>query len=172
MSRTNLSLLCNARRNALTALALVSLLVASSAQAGSSVPQTSEFEVESGQSLKLSFVADANYRVADVRVDGFSVGAVESYELTGADKDVDVEVRFTSLLGGVVPAVAYPVSGATTTSLNPTLAVYNPLVAQTLSYEFEVALDAEFTQTVASHTTLTSLTDEETHTLVDFLAMN
>lgn len=165
------SLLRTARRNALCALALT-LAAASSAVAAPTAPQSCELQVESGKSVTLSFVADPGYRVADVRVDGLPVGAVESFELASTDKDVDVEVRFASLLEGVVPAAASPVSGATVTSVSPTLAVYNPLVAQALSYEFEVALDPEFTQTVASHTTLASLSTEETDTLVNFLAMN
>jgi len=52
-----------------------------------------------GESLKLTFMPEANFRIADVLVDSISVGAVTSYDFENVIADHSVEVRFESITG-------------------------------------------------------------------------
>ena len=96
------------RQNALLALALFGF--ASSSWAAEYKVESKELEVEEGQSVTLSFVPEPNFRVSDVRIDGQSVGAVPSYRLPAASRDMTVDVSFVALVDSLTPIVGTPKS--------------------------------------------------------------
>ncbi len=73
-----------------------------------------------GGTLTLEMTPDAGYQVADVIVNGASVGGTQHYDLTGIDADVSVAVTFLSS-NHYVTATATPYGGGT---VRPDKAVY------------------------------------------------
>lgn len=117
--------------------------------ATSSNHQVSELVVDAGSSVTLEVVPDPAHRVASVTVDGRSLGPVSTCLLENIDHTVDVEASFATTAEALMPGPASPLDGATITQTSPVLTVYNPLVADRLTYEFQVALDTDFNAPVA-----------------------
>ena len=61
---------------------------------GGSVSPSGTVSVDEGESLKLTVIPDAGYAVAELRIDGQSVGAVTEYTLQNIDADHSVYAVF------------------------------------------------------------------------------
>ncbi len=69
-------------------------VITATAGEGGTITPSGEVEVTEGESQSFAIEADEGYEIADVRVDGESVGAVESYEFEGVDADHAIEASF------------------------------------------------------------------------------
>ncbi len=79
-----------------------------------SLPSAAKVEAKYGDTVSLNFLpAGKNYRVADVKVDGRSVGAATTYSFTNMNADHKVEVTFTwkapydDVIERYIPAVEF-----------------------------------------------------------------
>ncbi|MBI5016655.1 MAG: hypothetical protein HZB55_14345 [Deltaproteobacteria bacterium] len=113
------------------------------------IPTTEEVAVDDQKDVALQFEPNDGYEVHDVLVDGQSVGPVATYTIQKMQRNTTVEASFSPVAEWLTPVASRPVSGGTITSLTPSLSVFNPLVPETLTYEFQVATDSEFTNLVA-----------------------
>lgn len=68
--------------------------VSATAGHGGTVTPSGTISVASGETVVFTITADATYHVADVLLDGASVGAVESYTLSNVDREHTLEVVF------------------------------------------------------------------------------
>lgn len=72
----------------------VQLKVTVSAGANGTASQTGSIAANYGETLTVNFTPDMGYEVADVLVDGVSVGAVSKYTLTEITRDHTIQVSF------------------------------------------------------------------------------
>ena len=83
-------------------------LITASAGVGGSISPDGESAVREGASQTFTFTPDSRYAVADVTVDGVSVGAVQTYTFENVDRAHTVAVSFVKLRTFVdVPAGSY-----------------------------------------------------------------
>ena len=71
----------------------MSRTITASASTGGSIDPSGETTVDNGGSQTYT-IADANYDIGDVLVNGGSVGSVSSYELTNVTADTTIEALF------------------------------------------------------------------------------
>lgn len=69
-------------------------VITATAGEGGTITPSGEVEVTEGEGQSFTIAADEGYEIADVVVDGESVGAVESYEFTEVGSDHAIEVTF------------------------------------------------------------------------------
>ena len=75
-------------------IVLETYTVEASAGEGGTISPEGTTEVTEGNSLNYTITPDSGYAIADVLVNGTSVGAVESYELTDIQADTSIEAVF------------------------------------------------------------------------------
>jgi hypothetical protein len=127
--------------------------VTTSAGSGGSVSPAGATTVNQGGSLTVAITPASGYQVADVRVDGTSVGARSSYTFSAVSVDHTLQADFLSELdASLTPVLRGPVNGGTVVTRQPEISVYNPIHAteRVVSYEFELARDPQMTQLVTS----------------------
>ena len=76
--------------------ALPDFTITASAGAGGSFDTAAAVTVKSGESARFNIKPDAGYAIEDVRVDGQSVGAVESYVFADVTSDHTITATFRS----------------------------------------------------------------------------
>ena len=72
-------------------------LITASAGVGGSISPAGEIAVREGASQTFTFTPDSRYAVADVTVDGVSVGAVQTYTFENVDRAHTIAVSFVKL---------------------------------------------------------------------------
>jgi hypothetical protein len=73
--------------------------ITSSANAGGSIAQSGTVTVSSGSTQGFAITANANFQVADVLVDGVSVGPVNSYMFSNITANHTITASFSGVLG-------------------------------------------------------------------------
>jgi hypothetical protein len=82
--------------------------IAASAGTGGSISPSGSVTVNDGQSQAFTITADPCYAIADVQVDGGSVGAVSSYTFTNVTADHTIDASFSALGPYTINATAGP----------------------------------------------------------------
>lgn len=77
-----------------TVLAVKTYTITASAGTGGTITPSGEVTVSSGASQSFTIAADTGYKIADVLVDGASVGAVTSYTFTNIEADHTIAASF------------------------------------------------------------------------------
>lgn len=75
-------------------LDLASFTISSQAGTGGTITPSGDENVVEGESLTYTITPDAGYEIADVLVNGESVGAVSSYTFENVQADASIEARF------------------------------------------------------------------------------
>ena len=94
--------------------------VTASAGAGGSITQSGKVSVQSGKSASFTIVADKNYEVADVKVDGKSIGSVGVYTFTDVKANHTIEATFRRTVAETTEATTAPTTVPTEATTAPT----------------------------------------------------
>ena len=94
--------------------------VTASAGAGGSITQSGKVSVQSGKSASFTIVADKNYEVADVKVDGKSIGSVGVYTFTDVKANHTIEATFRRTVAETTEATTAPTTAPTEATTAPT----------------------------------------------------
>jgi len=100
--------------------------IAASAGANGAITPSGNVSVTSGGSQNFAMTADSGYQIADVVVNGNSVGAVSTYAFENVRSDQTIHVSFAALevnQPAETPIGLYPEEGATAVSLTPLLEI-------------------------------------------------
>ena len=148
-----------------------SLTVTASAGAHGTITPSGAIAVSCGSDQSLGITADACYHIADVLVDGNSVGAVASYALTNVTGDHTIAASFA------VNVETVTVSAGANGSITPTSAVsvncgndqLFTITANSCYHIADVLVDGSSVGAVGSHT-ITNVTAD--HTIAASFAVN
>ena len=90
---------------------LINYQITATAEEGGSIDPAGEVTVESGKNQTFTITADNGYNIKDVKVDGLSIGKVNSYEFenVNADHTIAVEFERNNSGGPSTPPVKPPV---------------------------------------------------------------
>ena len=88
--------------------------ITASAGAGGSITQSGKVSVQSGKSASFTIVADKNYEVEDVKVDGKSMGSVGVYTFTDVKADHTIEATFRRSVAETTAPTTEPTTAPTT----------------------------------------------------------
>ena len=88
--------------------------VTASAGTGGSITQSGKVTVQSGKSASFTIVADKNFEVADVKVDGKSMGSVGVYTFTDVKADHTIEATFRRTVAETTAPTTEPTTAPTT----------------------------------------------------------
>lgn len=88
--------------------------VTASAGSGGTITQSGKVSVQSGKSASFTIVADKNFEVADVKVDGKSMGSVGVYTFTDVKADHTIEATFRRTVAETTAPTTAPTTVPTT----------------------------------------------------------
>ena len=88
--------------------------VTASASSGGTITQSGKVSVQSGKSASFTIVADKNFEVADVKVDGKSMGSVGVYTFTDVKADHTIEATFRRTVAETTAPTTEPTTAPTT----------------------------------------------------------
>ena len=102
--------------------------ITASAGAGGQISPSGTITIQQGSDLTFAIAAAPGYSISDVEVDGLSVGAVSSYDVTNIQADVTIQAFFVQNTytitasagpgGTITPSGAVSVAGGTTQSFD------------------------------------------------------
>ncbi|GFO70451.1 hypothetical protein GMLC_40300 [Geomonas limicola] len=144
-------------------------VISASAGANGSITPAGPCNVNSGTNLTYTIAAAANYKIADVQVDGVSVGAVTSYSFSNVTANHTIAVTFTPIVhvitasaganGNIDPAGPVNVNGGSSQSFTITAAP-NYKIAEVVVDGSSIGPEASygFVEVTADHTISASFT--------------
>ena len=88
--------------------------VTATAGVGGTISQSGKVTVQSGKSASFTIIADKNYEVEDVKVDGKSMGSVGVYTFTDVKADHTIEATFRRTVAETTEATTAPTTQPTT----------------------------------------------------------
>lgn len=88
--------------------------VTATAGAGGTISQSGKVTVQSGKSVSFTVIADKNYEVEDVKVDGKSMGSVGVYTFTDVKADHTIEATFRRTVAETTAPTIAPTTAPTT----------------------------------------------------------
>ncbi len=88
--------------------------VTATAGTGGTISQSGKVSVQSGKSASFTIVADKNYEVEDVKVDGKSMGSVGVYTFTDVKADHTIEATFRRSVAETTAPTTEPTTAPTT----------------------------------------------------------
>lgn len=94
--------------------------VTASAGAGGSITQSGKVSVQSGKSVSFTIVADKDYEVEDVKVDGKSIGSVGVYTFTDVKANHTIEATFRRTVAETTAPTTEPTTAPTETTVPTT----------------------------------------------------
>jgi len=126
--------------------------ITAGAGAGGSITPSGSVTVNHGQDQAFTISHDNDYHIADVLVDGSSVGAVATYTFPTVTADHSIEASFVKNSAPTAPACNYPKNNGEIKPREPELSVSNAADADddTLTYAFEVYADQGLNSLVTS----------------------
>jgi hypothetical protein len=102
---------------------LMNHTITASAAAHGAISPAGAVSVAHGGNQTFDITPDPGYLVADVQVDGFTVGAVTSHSFTNVTQSHTIAAAFTANVPPIQPTLAAPADLATDVALSPTLDV-------------------------------------------------
>ena len=94
--------------------------VTASAGAGGSITQSGKVSVQSGKSASFTIVANKDYEVEDVKVDGKSIGSVGVYTFTNVKANHTIEATFRRTVAETTAPTTEPTTAPTEDTTVPT----------------------------------------------------
>lgn len=90
--------------------------ITASAGAGGSITQSGKVSVQSGKSVSFTVVANKDYEVEDVKVDGKSIGSVGVYTFTNVKANHTIEATFRRTVAETTAPTTEPTTAPTETT--------------------------------------------------------
>lgn len=90
--------------------------ITASAGAGGTITQSGKVSVQSGKSASFTIVANKDYEVEDVKVDGKSIGSVGVYTFTGVKANHTIEATFRRTVAETTAPTTEPTTAPTETT--------------------------------------------------------
>lgn len=84
------------KRNVWACSSIPYFTISATAGVGGSINPAGTIEVLSGESIRFNITADPRFRIADVRVNGDSVGPRDSYLFENVSRDQTIEAVFSN----------------------------------------------------------------------------
>lgn len=94
--------------------------ITASAGAGGSITQSGKVSVQSGKSASFTVVANKDYEVEDVKVDGKSIGSVGVYTFTNVKANHTIEATFRRTVAETTAPTTEPTTAPTETTASTT----------------------------------------------------
>ena len=94
--------------------------ITASAGAGGSITQSGKVSVQSGKSASFTVVANKDYEVEDVKVDGKSIGSVGVYTFTNVKANHTIEATFRRTVAETTAPTTEPTTAPTETTVPTT----------------------------------------------------
>ena len=79
------------------AFIFASIFIKTSSSKGGKIEPSGIFSVDSGESVNFNIVPDACHRIANVKIDGISQGALTAYSFNNITRNHQIRVRFTPI---------------------------------------------------------------------------
>ena len=99
-----------------TSTSTTGFTVTASAGAGGSITQSGKVSVQSGKSASFTIVANKDYEVEDVKVDGKSIGSVGVYTFTNVKANHTIEATFRRTVAETTAPTTEPTTAPTETT--------------------------------------------------------
>ena len=113
--------------------------ITASAGAGGSITQSGKVSVQSGKSASFTIVANKDYEVEDVKVDGKSIGSVGVYTFTNVKANHTIEATFRRTVAETTAPTTEPTTEPTTAPTETTAPTTEATVPETTQPEAQPA---------------------------------
>jgi len=111
-SERPIQIIMDGDRNINALFAVTDYTITATAGSGGSISPSGEVNVSSGGSQTFSMAPDGGYQIADVLVDGTSVGAQSSYTFSNVDGDHSISVSFSPVIVSYTITATAGIGGA------------------------------------------------------------